>query len=403
MKERKHQGKKGNFVYMSVGMGKTVVALTFLSWLIESGQAPTYVIYTTPKSAITTLIKEIEYFGKGLVHLCLPTAGWKSNARAKYTTEKDHATLLAGKINIIEHDHLRFMEEELLQKATSSLLIVDEVHKTLNDTKRTGIALELAKLSQEFVVMSGTPTVDSNLYKIINWLELLNEFFVTEKNFWAAANGMISRVVQTGVDVITQNTKVPMTDGQMKQYLELMPAGLGGTNSNPSAKQFQQAFGLCYEACTPEMVALSVRHIRKGEGVMLVARNQTHQDELASGLMREGVELGEILLLGKDQSIFMTREAVDSGEVPNYKAVITTIRLAEGYTLSHFHIMVTCVYPSAQSTREQLVGRLNRLSQLSKSITVYVTHCGILSYVLEQHEDASSISKIIESLADKVF
>jgi superfamily II DNA or RNA helicase len=402
MKAKASSGGRGHFVYLSVGLGKSLIAFTYLKWLIDTHKVPAYCIYTTPKSAITSLITEIEYFEGHRINLCIPTSGWRKNARSKYTTEQAHDKLLPGCINIIEHDHLRMMEEELLSKASQSLLIVDEVHKTLNDTKRTGVALELAKLSVEFVVMTGTPTNDTNLYKIINWLEMLNIFTVTEKNFWVAANGMISKVLNTGVHEVHKNVMAEMSEESSKRYLSLVPAGMGGTNTNPSAREFQQAFDICFDACIPEMITLTLTHVSNGEGVMLIAKNQKQQLVLKEELLRNGILENEILVLSKDVSVFMTTQSVKEGKVPEYKVVITTIGMVEGYTLSHFHIMVSTVYPSAQSTREQMVGRLNRIGQQSDTITIYTVHCGILSYVLEKHQDASSISCVIKSLAEKI-
>ncbi len=135
---------------------------------------------------------------------------------------------------------------------------------------------------------------------------------------------------------------------------------------------------------------------------MVVAKNQSDQNLIRDELIRRGIRAEDILVMTKEQSIFMTQEAVDKGRVHDYRVVIVTPRLAEGYTLSYFHTMVTSVYPSAQSTREQLIGRLNRMNQLSKTIDIFVVHCGILSHVLEKHQDASSISQIISSLAEQV-
>ena len=54
--------------------------------------------------------------------------------------------------------------------ASKSFLLIDEVHKTLNDTKRSSVALEIANLSKDFIAFTGTAVVDDKLYKLIKWL-----------------------------------------------------------------------------------------------------------------------------------------------------------------------------------------------------------------------------------------
>jgi hypothetical protein len=213
---------------------------------------------------------------------------------------------------------------------------------------------------------------------------------------------MTSRVLNTGVDVACRPTLAEMSEEQTNGYLALVPGAMGGTNPNPSGSDWVEAFGVCYEACTPTMVTLALKHLAVGEGVFLVAKNQTHQQVLYQALQHHRVSKNQMLLLGKDVGVFMTTDAVHSGQVKDYKVVITTMGLVEGYTLSHLHILIMSVYPSSQSSREQIIGRLNRIGQTSKTITVYQVHCGILSYVLEKHQDAASISKVIAALAQQV-
>lgn len=63
------------------------------------------------------------------------------------------------------------------------------------------------------------------------------------------------------------------------------------------------------------------------------------------------------------------------------------IRKAEGYTLTRLSAMVTSVYPSNQATRTQIAGRINRLSQRSKEILYRTIHVGVLTAILENHNN----------------
>lgn len=396
MRKREVAQKKGHFIHASVGLGKTLVLLLFLQYLMRKNSLPKYVVYATPKSAIDSLLVELDYFGFP-TNLLIPTKGWKKNARAKKSI--NHDTLLPNHINVIEHDHMRFLEEALLERASDTFFIVDEVHKTLSDTKRTGVALDIARLSQDFVVMTGTPTNDSNTFRLFNWLELLAEFPVTENNFWVASAGMNSQILSTGVNVIREMVPVEMTEKERTQYLNHVPASLGGRAPIVHAKSLNEAFDICYRACNRELVASTLSFLDEGRRVMLVAKDFKHQAKLREMLVESNIEEEDIHSLKGDESLFLTDEAVENGKVKDYLVAITTIRLAEGYTLTRMSAMVTSVYPSAQSTREQLLGRINRITQQSKDIYVKVVHCGILSYVLEKHEDAASISALMKSLS----
>ena len=64
--------------------------------------------------------------------------------------------------------------------------------------------------------------------------------------------------------------------------------------------------------------------------------------------------------------------------------------------------MITSVYPSNNATREQLEGRINRLSQNNKCIEYLTVHTGILTYIYQKHKDAKNISLILNELADEI-
>ena len=393
-------GKKGHFIYLGVGLGKTKIVLSFLQHLIKDNKVPKYIVYTTPKSALDSLFKEIGFFENLGLNLLIPLKSWKKNPRVELA--KSHDTLLPFCVNVIEHDHLKYVEEELFSKIGEAIFIVDEVHKTLNDTKRTSTALELARLSIDFVVLTGTPTNDTNMYKLINWLELLNDFTITEKNFWVAANGMTSRILTTGVDVQREDILARFSKTELSKYFSLVPESLGGSKPVASASDISKAFGVCYQACTRKMIEICMELYEGGTGVMVVARNMEHQRSIQNELIAKGVKESEVFLIDKNHSVYLTDEDVESGKTKDYKFVITTKMLVEGYTLTRFNTMVTSVYPSAQSSREQLIGRINRINQRSKKVHIKTVHCGILSYVMERHADAASISAILESLAIKI-
>lgn len=395
MVEKINSGKKGHFIWIPAGLGKTMIALSYIQNLIEMGKMPEYVIYTLPVSATKSIATEIDYFGFQ-INVIIPVDDWKNHPLAEYS--KDRLKLLPGHINIIEHDHMRRVSDYLISKAPESVFIVDEVHKALNDTQRTGTALEISRASFDFVAMTGTPIIDSNMYKLIWWLEQIVEFEVNEKNFWVATNGMIAKKVNTGVLVDSQNVMAEMSERESQEYYKLVPLAMGGTNTRPSSKDLLRATELCYNACDREMIRQTLLFL--DEGVMLVAKTETHQTTLLNMLIKAGIKRQDIHIF-KD-SIFMTDEAVEEGSIPDYKVVIVPMRKSEGYTLTRMRTMIRSVYPSNNATREQLEGRINRVSQHAKEIHYRTIHTGILTYIMEKHNTAASISAVLSAIAEEI-
>lgn len=186
-------GRKGHFLWIPVGLGKTFIVLSYVQYLAHKKTLPPYIIYTLPASAIASIINEIKLFGLDY-EIMIPNK----------TIAKDHpfkdkinnsCTPTKHKITLIEHDHLRKCEEQLTSHITEALFIIDEVHKALNETKRTALALQLSHLAVDFIALTGTPIIDTNVYKLIWWLEQIVPFEVNELNFWVAANSMVAKKV----------------------------------------------------------------------------------------------------------------------------------------------------------------------------------------------------------------
>lgn len=362
---------------------------------------PRYVVYTLPSSAIKSIIHEIQAFGFA-ANLIVPTKNANAHPLIKHVKRPGKSDVDEFTVNLIEHDHLRLCEESLSAIAPQAVFIIDEVHKALNETKRTSVALSLSHLAEEFIALTGTPIIDSNTYKLIWWLEQIVPFEVNERNFWVAANGMVAKKVNTGVLVEREEVIAKMESAEKEKYLKLVPPGLGGKNGNFSNHDLSSALQLCYEACTKDMVELTYKCVKEGKGVMLVAHTVSHQTKLQRGLIQKGIKESDIFLLSAGNSIFLTDDTVKEKKEHDYKVVITTIRKSEGYTLTRLNVMITCVYPSNNATREQIEGRINRIGQKSKSVSFYTVHVGLLSYILKKHKDARNLSAVLETLADEI-
>ena len=385
----------------------TMIVLSYLKWLQSLSRLPKYVIYTLPSSAISSIRAEIEAFGFRCILLVpLKTLG------KEYQTKLGRPKLYVKKgcqpekftINLIKHDHLRRCEDILPEYMPESVFVIDEVHKCLNETKRTAVALQFSHLSQEFIALTGTPIIDSNTYKLIWWLEQIVPFDVNEKNFWVAANGMVAKKVNTGVKVDRKDLEVELNSTEKKEYGKLVTPGLGGKNTNPRPEDFRRAMNICYYAADRGMVTEVKSAIQKKRGVFVVAKDKVHQTRLRKIIIQgvPGLKSTDVFLISKDRTLFLTDAAVKDRRVPDYRVVITTIRQSEGYTLTRLNTMVTSVYPSNNATREQLEGRINRIGQLSDTVYYRIIHTGILTYILQRHNDAGNLSAVLRALADDI-
>ena len=127
------------------------------------------------------------------------------------------------------------------------------------------------------------------MFKIIRWLQQLVPFTVTDSNFWVAVNGMISRKITTGIVVERdEDTAAPFTTAESEAYVRLASPALGGANPTMGHREFHEAMTVSYAAATRDMIVRTRRCLDQGLGVMLVARNTRHAEELCDALLSGG-------------------------------------------------------------------------------------------------------------------
>lgn len=400
---------KGHFIWLKVGSGKTLIILTFLKYLISQNQLPKYILYSAPIEAIKTIAKQIHQFNFEMTFIT-PNKSINSSRIPKYANLKKSCSPVANTINIIEHDALRKCFSELMTVAGDTFFIMDEAHKALGDSQRTTAALGLSHSSRSFVALTGTPTTDTKIYKLLWWLEQVNVFEVNEKNFWVAANSMIHQNIDIGIDVHYNEITIDFSPIIFKEYQRLVSAVLGGTKVSPTMRDISRATELCYEICDKAMVRGTIDYIKNKErGVMLVAQNNEHVKVLYK-LLKESKKIKneDIFLLtekiDKDMnvshgaSIDLTDIQVETGEIHDYKVVIVPLRKSAGYELTRLSVQIKSVYPSNSATREQSEGRINRIGQKRDDINIDIYHIGILSRLLHNHNDAKSLNMALESI-----
>lgn len=403
MKKSHIEGKRGSFLWLSVGLGKTLVVLTYLKWLHSQKSLPKYVVYTLPSSAMSSIMKEIESYGFEY-RLMIPLLKLDKVYLDKNGKPQKHiihgATPEPYVVNLIEHDHLRRCEKELPEYMSNCIFVIDEVHKALNDTKRTSVALQLSYLCKEFIALTGTPVIDTNTYKLIWWLEQIVNFEVNEKNFWVAANGMIAKRANTGKEIVRSDIEIDLPHDVEKEYMSLVPPNLGGNNSHPRSEDFARAMEICYDVVDDEMIKQLSTLLKEKHRVFVVARDVKHQSKLHQIISQKVSK--DVFSISSRNHIFLTEDSVKKGEVKPYKIVITTVRHVEGYTLTYLDTMITGVYPSNNASREQLEGRINRICQKSDKVYYITLHCGILTHIYQRHKDARNLSAVLSALADEV-
>ena len=400
LQEMNEKSTRGNFLWLVTGSGKTLISLTYIKNNLKSIN-PQYIIYTLPAEAIASVGEEIKSFGFN-IDIVLPIKNNDKKYPSYMNVISNCKNIRPGVVTIIEHDYLRKCNEKLIEIAPSSFVVFDECHKLLNDTLRTGTALDLSRMSKHFIAMTGTPVVDNKIYKLVNWFEqIYSEIEITEKNFWVGANSMISKLVDTGVKVNEKEVISKFSEKEWLEYESLVPALMGGKNTYPQSEDFSKATEVCYQVCDKDLIKETINNI--SQGVHLITRNKAHAKKLHQSLLNKGISSKDVLLMiEKDDSIKLTTETVKDNSVYPYKVVITPMRKSSGYDIAYLSVQIYSIYPSNQATRTQLRGRINRISQKRKEVLYIIVHCGILTRIMENHHRANSLQSALSDLAERI-
>jgi hypothetical protein len=385
LNKMKSNKNKGNFIWLKVGMGKTLIVLLYIKWLQENNILPKYIVYTLPKSALKTVISEINNFGLK-INLHVPTKICDDSFKNLGVSIKSGNCIPEPYtvIMITSDNHLRLYQDKLLKIISESLFIIDEVHKALNETQRTSVALQLSNLSNKFIAFTGTPVIDQHTHKLIWWLEQIVPYSVNNDNFWVSANSMISKFADTNILIERKEILAKIIDEE--KYYNLVGHSLGGKNNNVTIQNVKEAFALSSCSCNVEIVDQAILLI--DHGVVIVANDIKHQEKLYDMLCNKI----------KSKYVYLMKNTIDlpSNDTSQIKIVIVPINKPEGYNLTKMSIMITGVYPSNQATRTQIEGRINRIGQFAEKIVYITVHCGILTRILKEHSDAKSLGTALE-------
>lgn len=360
-----------HIIFITVGLGKTRIAMHYMYNLIEAGRMPEYCVYTVPDSAIKSIVEEFKRYN------------FRCNVVIPLKKKGSNHNILPGCINIIDHDHLKREEvvEKLSRLTHKMMFVVDEFHLALRkDTKRTGAIVALAKVTKHVIAMTGTLVTDSDTSAVITWLGMIAQFEVTYHNYWCAMSLLVSNKIATGVIVERQELAVELLPEEKEQHDAYLASG-----------HFNEAVTLCHTVLTEAIIQTAKDCIATGEGVFIVAASVAAQDMIA-----EALSSYKVFCITSSQSIYY-----DTNSTEHYDAVITTPKHSTGYTLTKLRTMIQPVFFSNQATRTQLEGRTNRLGQ-KRSVEIITLHTGVLSYVMERYDAIRSLAELVSNFATDV-
>lgn len=416
--------RQGHFIWMGTGMGKTRTSAravyTVTPMHVKCGFK--YVIFTTPKAAIQSVAMEYrnilsrntKIFIVSPLNAKNATTGNpmfvemtrdSSNTICKHTIHRKISPETLGPcVMFIDHDHLRNLPE-LFTIIDLSIFIVDEAHKMMADTIRTGTGLQLADAAQRFIAMTATPVINNDKTHLIKWLRGVNNFRVDAASFYVAVNGIVLSAERTNNErrELTINYDISrwMNEHNVATYLGLVPSRMGGTNDFATGKEFTQAYTMCRDAMVfraiPEYTNRLLRENASAR-VFIVVESQQQAEEVGR-ILAQANESRTIFVLGGTNKINITES---TPEYDHIRVVVTSKHNDTGYNLSTFDHMVTSVYPSNQATRTQLAGRIDRLVVAPKLRTYHKLVTGILEFIDANHQKAATLQAMVNMLASKI-
>ena len=426
--------------------GKSLTVLSFIHKTRRSDAT----LWCLPMSAMKSVAAEIRRAG-WKVRVLSSTAGrlkqhvdWASSAERTLDTN-----LQPGKITLVEHDDVRNLVAPLSPQMLSTTFVYDEVHKAMAaKTQRTGNALRLAQLAKQVVALTGTPIVDSRAYTLINWLRFCVPFQVHSKNFWVAANAMIAKLTSTPVKIDRRTEKVPLTSAQSKAIDKFLPARLGGTARKPD---YKGAYDLSLKYVDAWIVGETLRIVYgkrgkapygcpEGDGhayavaatrilppstalfehlpqrVLVVAADRNHGAALVKALLSKGAPGNKIMFIGgrtrpdslpkevkHAATVCFTADEWRQGEwMP--EICVAPISYCEGYSLTWMTTLISGVYPSNQSKRTQMEGRINRANCERLHRTYITAMAGLTEVMYKYQRNAKNLESALANLSRmKVF
>lgn len=373
--DRISAGKRGSMLWMDVGLGKTQIVLSIIGSLIRERRMPKYCFFVLTPSSYANIMGQIRANGLS-VNMLDPRAASKN------------LSVKANCVNVLNHDHMDDMHVLLKSYAANAFFLFDEVHYMFGDSKRSSVALELAKTCNLFVAMSGTLVRNKDIARdnIIEWLGQVVDFEINAENYMIGVASLIAFKKELPIKQNRLEVEVPVLD---EAYYDYVDASFGGRSS---VVNYHKAATICFESVYRGIVERVKEHKRQNHGcVFVVAKDRAMQQRLYDELSSLGFRCFAVT---SGNSISIT----SASNPQNIEVVIATPRQETGYDVTAAKYMITAPYPSNEASRTQLVGRIVRLSQESSEVFIEIVHCGILTYSMRYHEIARMIAKSLSGM-----
>ena len=155
---------------------------------------------------------------------------------------------------------------------------------------------------------------------------------------------------------------------------------------------FINAVRIYFDSIRDDLIEETIKNINNERKVFLIAK-----DKASLLYLENSLSIFNPIIIDKDNSVNIVYN-----DPRNINLVITTPKFSAGYNLTKMNTMITSVYFSNFTTREQLEGKINRIGQLEKSVDIITLHVGILTAIFKKYEKARSLNDLLKSFAKTI-
>ena len=382
-------GHRAHFLWMDMGSGKTITALCFgalLQLLRTRDPDVMHCVFVTSPSAINAVRADMVALNLAVVQL--------DSKRASPLPRLDDFNVVLVTSDCVKNARVL---THVMNFASHALVIVDEVHMCAGvGTKRNSAMRLLADLAGQVLFMTATPLRSlrekKNLCAMLQ--HVANFPVLNDSDFIVASGAMIhpllcDRIPREFIEMSAE------TEANRATLMGHLPARLGGNSMNEhlSAAALQLALRDSYEACDEFVIRLALDEIRAGNRPFVVCRTSAHRDVMLQRFINAGIGSNRIWCPAVN-----TIQSVVCGERHIYQVGLMPLANCTGYSATYFNVLVRSVFPSNESNREQMNGRLARTGQRSFPVRLITVHCGITSFILRGHIETSNTVQMIERL-----
>jgi hypothetical protein len=287
---------------------------------------------------------------------------------------------------IAHHDHIRSISDALFDVAPTSFVVFDEGDNFYGPSLRTSAALRLAGLCAEFVIQTATPVPGRGMIeRLADWLGLTEEYPVTKSNYLVAACNMVALRVSLGIESEYLTWEVPRSQPAIAAFDTYM-----------RTKDWAALFRILQTETDHVFCDRAHHHACRDRaqtpsgGCFVVCESDGHVARLSKlfGRIYPDVRCGDARAMD-DASV-----AVVFVRASNNRGYNAGVRLG---------VQIRQPYPGSGASRQQMEGRIRRLTQRREKVTYEVVFMRDtlmqLLHVRQQRDD--SVNHSLEQLAEE--